>query len=132
MSNELFIIASLGDGTADADGWLKMTVHTLLRKQSTSQKGQSLPFPLVASRSNGCFYMVQQTWFLVSWTYLSILCTITYLTRCKERGTIRIIPELVHNLASAFALCAPMIKGVPMVRLITLVIFFYFVCVINA
>ena len=34
--------------------------NTLLRKQSTSQKGQSLPFTLVAGRSNGCFFMVQQ------------------------------------------------------------------------
>ena len=52
-------IASLGDGTADADGWLKMTVvsNTLLRGQSTSQKGQSLPFLLVAGRSNGCLYI---------------------------------------------------------------------------
>ena len=81
--------------------------NTLLRKQSTSQKGQSLPFPLVASLPNGCFYMVQQPWFLVSWTYLPMLCTITYLTRWKERGTIKFIPELVHNLAPALALRAP-------------------------
>ena len=37
-----------------------------------------------------------------------MLCTVTYLTRWKERGTIRFIPELVHNLASAFALRASM------------------------
>ena len=43
---------------------------TLLRKQSTSQKGQSLLFTLVAGRSNGCSYMVQQPWFLVSRTYI--------------------------------------------------------------
>ena len=45
--------------------------NTLLRNQSTSQKGQSLPFPLVAGRSNGCFDMVQQPWFLVSQTYVA-------------------------------------------------------------
>ena len=50
---------------------------------------------------------LQQPWFLVSWTYVANACTITYLTRWKERGTIRFIPELVHNLASALAaLCA--------------------------
>ena len=38
---------------------------------------------------------------------LAIACTITYLTRWKERGTIRFIPDLVHNLASALALRAP-------------------------
>ena len=37
---------------------MMMVSHTLLRNQSTFQKGQSLPFPLVAGRSNGCFYMV--------------------------------------------------------------------------
>ena len=49
-------IANLGDGTAD--GLMMVVSNTLLRKQSTSQKGQSVPFPLVAGRSNGCFYMV--------------------------------------------------------------------------
>ena len=29
----------------------------------------------------------------------------------KERGTMRFIPELVHNLASAFALRAPMMMA---------------------
>ena len=56
-------IAGLGDGTADAanyDGSMMVVSNTLLRKQSTPQKGQSLPFPLVTGRSNGCFYMVQQ------------------------------------------------------------------------
>ena len=43
---------------------------------------------------------------------LAIACTITYLTRWKERGTIRFIPELVHNLASALALRAPLIRAV--------------------
>ena len=82
-------IARLDDGMANANGWLKMMVqimvvsNTLLRNQSTFQKGQSdsLPFPLVAGRSNGCFNMVQQPWFLVSQTYLPMLCTTTYLTR---------------------------------------------------
>ena len=41
---------------------------------------------------------------------LPMLCTITYPTRWKERGTIRFIPELVHNLASALALRAPLLK----------------------
>ena len=78
--------------------------NKLLRKQSTSHKGQSLPFTLVTGRSNGCFFMDQQPWFIVSRTYLPI----TYLTRWKERGTIRFIPELVHNLASALALRSPL------------------------
>ena len=43
---------------------------------------------------------------------LANACTITYLTRWKERGTIRFIPELVHNLASALALRAPLASGV--------------------
>ena len=30
------------------------------------------------------------------------------LSKSKERGTIRFIPELVHNLASALALRAPL------------------------
>ena len=90
-------IARLGDGTADADGWLKMTIQWwwfqthCSEKQNTSQKGQSLPFPLVAGRTNRFFYMVQQPWFLVFRTNLSMLCTTTYLTRWKERGTIRSI-----------------------------------------
>ena len=47
----------------------------------------------------------------VSRTYLPMLCTITHLTTWKERGTIIwFIPELVHNLASALALRAPMIS----------------------
>ena len=54
--------------------------NTLLRKQSTSQKCQSLPFHLVTGRSNG--------WFLVSRTYLPMFCTIIYPTRWNERGTI--------------------------------------------
>ena len=45
--------------------------NTLLRNQSTSQNGQSLTYLLVAGRSNGCFYMVQQPWFLVPRTYVS-------------------------------------------------------------
>ena len=40
-------MASMGDGTADADGWVKMTV----------QWGQSLPFPLFAGIPSGCFLM---------------------------------------------------------------------------
>ena len=93
------------------DGLMMVVSNTLLRKQSTSQKGQSLPFPLVAGRSNGCFYMVQQPWFLVSRLYLPMLCTITYLTRGKERGTIRFIPELLHNRASALALRPPLLNN---------------------
>ena len=43
---------------------------------------------------------------------LPMLCTITYLTRWKERGTMRFIPlwgtmRFMHNLASALALRAP-------------------------
>ena len=32
------------------DGSMMVVSNTLLRNQSTSQKGQSLPFPLVAGR----------------------------------------------------------------------------------
>ena len=92
---------------AKDDGSMMVVSNTLLRNQSTSQKGQSLPFPLLAGRSNGCFYMVRQPWFLVSGLTLPMLCTIAYLIRCKERGTIRFTPELVHNLVSALALRAP-------------------------
>ena len=80
-------IASLGDRhsghgwLAKDDGSMMMVSNTLLRNQSISQKGQSLPFPLVAGWSNGCFFMVQQPWFLVSRTYLPMICTITYHTR---------------------------------------------------
>ena len=92
---------------AKYDGCMMVVSNTLLGNQNTSQKSQSLPFPLVAGPSNGCFCMVQRPWFLVSRT-LPMLCTITYLTRWKERGTIMFIPELVHNLASALALRAPL------------------------
>ena len=98
-------IASLGDGTADTDGWLTMTVHDggfkhTAQKAEHISKGQSLPL----------------LWWLVAFfpgslspgLLLAIACTITYLTRWKERGTIRFIPELVHNLASALALRAPL------------------------
>ena len=40
--------------------------------------------------------------------FLANACTITYLTGWKERDTIRFISELVHNLASALALRAPL------------------------
>ena len=81
--------------------------NTTLRNQKASQKGRSLPFPLVAGRSVGFFYMVQQPWFLASRTHVAnALYNHLYLTRWKERGTIRFILELVHNLASALALRA--------------------------
>ena len=82
-------IASLGDGTVDADGWLTMMVQWFQWFQTHCSESRarlkrvsSCPkFPLVAGRSNGRFFMVQQLWFLVSWTYFSMLSTITYLTR---------------------------------------------------
>ena len=87
--------------------FIMVVSNTLLRKQSTSQKGRSLPLLwwLV-----GCFFMVQQPCpGSLSPGLLVNACTITYLTRWKERGTIRFIPELVHNLASALALRAPLV-----------------------
>ena len=70
------------DGTADTDGWLTMTVHDggfkhTAQKAEYISKCQSLPFLLVAGRSVGCFYMVQQPWFLVSVNvYLRYIFTI--------------------------------------------------------
>ena len=57
-------IASLGwwhggrGWLAKDDGSMMVVSITLLKNQSTSQKGLSLRFPLVAGRSNGCFCMV--------------------------------------------------------------------------
>ena len=53
------------------DGSMMVVSNKLLKNQSTSQKGQSLPFPLVAGRSSGCFYMAQKSWFLVTRTYVA-------------------------------------------------------------
>ena len=108
----MWAVASLGDGTADTDGWLTMTVHNggfkhTAQKAEHISKGSVLALTLVAGRSNGCFFMVQQPCpGSLSPGLLAKACTITYLTRWKERGTIRFIPELVHNLASALALRA--------------------------
>ena len=108
-------IASLGDGTADTDGWLTMTVHDggfkhTAQKAEHISKGSVLALTLVAGRSNGCFFMVQQPCpGSLSTGLLANACTITYLTRWKERGTIKLIPELVHNLASAPALRASLL-----------------------
>ena len=77
----------MGDGTADTDGWLTMTVHDggfkhTAQKAEHISKGQSLPFTLVAGRSNGCFSMVQQPCpGSLSPGLLANACTITYLTR---------------------------------------------------
>ena len=104
----------MGDGTADTDGWLTMTVHDggfkhTAQKAEHISKGSVLALTLVAGRSNGCFFMVQQPCpGSLSPGLLANACTITYLTRWKERSTIRFIPELVHNLASALALRAPL------------------------
>ena len=83
--------------------------NTLLRKQSTSQKGRSLPL----------------LWWLVAQTAVSLWFSSPALVPClldflsmlvqsptspgEKRGTIRFIPELVHNLASALALRAPLV-----------------------
>ena len=93
---------------------LTMTVHDggfkhTAQKAEHISKGSVLALTLVAGRSNGCFFMVQQPCpGSLSPGLLANACTITYLTRWKERGTIRFIPELVHNLASALALRAPL------------------------
>ena len=77
----------MGDGTADTDGWLTMTVHDggfkhTAQKAEHIAKGQSLPFILVAGRSHGCFSMVQQPCpGSLSPGLLANACTITYLTR---------------------------------------------------
>ena len=87
------------------DGGFK---HTAQKAEHISI-GSVLALTLVAGRSNGCFFMVQQPCpGSLSPGLLANACTITYLTRWKERGTIRFIPELVHNLASALALRAPL------------------------
>ena len=91
-----------------------MTVHDGGFKHTAQKaehlKGSVLALTLVAGRSNGCFFMVQQPCpGSLSPGLLVNACTITYLTRWKERGTIRFIPELVHNLASALTLRAPLL-----------------------
>ena len=87
------------------DGGFK---HTAQKAEHIS-KGSVLALTLVAGRSNGCFFMVRQPCpGSLSPGLLANACTITYLTRWKKRGTIRFIPELVHNLASALALRAPL------------------------
>ena len=111
-------IASLGDGTADTDGWLAMTVHDGGFKH-TAQKAEhiwkgsvlalySLLFGGWWLKRLFLYGSAALPWFLVSRPYLPMLCTITYLPRWKEWGAIRFILELVHNLASALALRAPL------------------------
>ena len=77
-----------------------MLTDTLLRKQSTFQRVSPCPTLVAGRLFPGS---------LSPGLLLAIACTITYLTRWKERGTIRFIPELVHNLASALALRAPLV-----------------------
>ena len=123
-------IASLGDGTANTDGWLKMTVHDGGFKHTAQiaehiSKGSVLALTLVAGRSNGCFFMVQQPCpGSLSPGLLANACTITYLTRWKERGTIRFIPELVHNLASALALRAPLLPVVGTTTPVVIIVYY--------
>ena len=77
----------LGDGTADMDSWLTMTVHDggfkhTAQKAEHISKGSVLALTLVAGRSNGCFFMVQQPRpGSLSPGLLANACTITYLTR---------------------------------------------------
>ena len=84
--SSLSSIASLGDGTADTDGWLTMTVHDGGFKHTAQKaehlKGSVLALTLVAGRSNGCIFMVQQPCpGSLSPGLLANACTITYLTR---------------------------------------------------
>ena len=109
-------IAGLGDGTADTDGWLTMTVHDCGFKHTDQKAEQISKGSVLALYSGGwslkrlfLYGSAALPWFLVSRNYLPMLCTITYLTRWKERGTIMFIPELVHNLASALALRASLL-----------------------
>ena len=107
-------IASLGDGTADTDGWLTITVHDGGFKH-TAQKAEHISKGSVLALYSGGWSLKRLflydsaalPWFLVSWT--SCQCLYHHLPhQVKERGTIRFIPELVHNLASALALRAPL------------------------
>ena len=67
----------MGDATVNTDSYLKLAKddgsmmvvsYTMLRNQSTSQRGQSLSLPVVAGRSNGC-----SGWFRShgSWTHVT-------------------------------------------------------------
>ena len=67
----------MGDVTVNTDGYLKLAEddgsmmvvsYTMLRNQSTSQRGQSVSLPVVAGRSNGC-----SEWFRSpgSWTHVT-------------------------------------------------------------
>ena len=101
-------IASLGDGTADADGWLKMTVQTHSKSRAHLKRVSPCPFLWWPVAQTAVSLWFSSTGSLFPGLTLPLFRTITYLTRWKERGTIRCISELVRNLASALALRAPM------------------------
>ena len=75
-------IASLGDGTADTDGLLKMTVHDGGFKH-TAQKAEHISKGSVLALYSGGWSLKRLflygsaalSWFLVSRTYLPRLCT---------------------------------------------------------
>ena len=116
LSNELFIITLLAcDGKAYTDGWLKMTVQwwwfqthcSEIRAHFKMVSPCPLLWWLVAQ-------MVVSVWFNSSGPLSpGLTLPFTYLTRQKERGTMRFILELVHILSSALALCAPSETGSP-------------------
>ena len=97
-------IASLGDGTADTDGWLTMTVHDggfkhTAQKAEHISKGQSLPL----------------LWWLVASSLVP--CLLDFFLPClyndlphqvKRERHYKVYTKLVHNLASALALRAPL------------------------
>ena len=98
---------------------MMVVLYTMLRNQSPSQKGQSLPFPLVAGRSNGCLFMVQQPGFTLVLLDLRCQCfvQITYLTRWKEALLYKealyyiiLIPELVHYPSRCALFCLSLIR----------------------
>ena len=92
-------IASLGDGTSDTDGWLTMTVHDGGFKH-TAQKAEHISKGSVLALYSGGWSLWFSSPALVPCLsdILANVCTITYLTRWKERGTIMFIPELVGSL----------------------------------
>ena len=73
-------IASLGDGTADTDGWLTMTVHDG-GFNHTAQKAEHISKGSVLALYSGgwsfkrlfLYGSAALPWFLVSWTYLPML-----------------------------------------------------------
>ena len=101
----------MGNGTAVmVDDGSMMSFHTHCSEiRAHNIKGVN-PCPFLwFGRSNGCFFIGSAA--LVS-CLLDLCCQVqSSLSTGVKRGTIRFIPELVHNLASALALRAPLTTG---------------------